>query len=451
MQSLAQRHDADLNVLTSLQPLADGPQVLGEVRVHEFIRETGRGIERAEFADAVGCVARFFLQFANGGAIGRLALLKFARGELPEPIIHGNAVVAYHDHVVGVQNGHDDHRARMPHDLAAHGAAILIGPRQRLDLEQRSLMDGFDATTVIHQDDDTSSPDGRAPMNGEVLPPGDSARAPDAVAAARGAIVQLKNIHKSFGHQRVLRGMTLDFQTGKTTVVLGPSGCGKSVMLKHIVGLLRPDIGEVYFDGQRIDHQRESRLGEVRRQVGFLFQMGALFDSMSVRDNVAFPLTEHTRLSAEDVNRRVLRVLQMVGLEDAVKKMPADLSGGQRKRIALARAIILEPKVILYDEPTTGLDPIRSDVINELILKLQRELKLTSIIVTHDLASAFKVADYTVMMHEGKILFCGTPDELKASDDPVVQRFLRGEASEDELKGIRAMRNSAASSSKAAR
>jgi phospholipid/cholesterol/gamma-HCH transport system ATP-binding protein len=253
--------------------------------------------------------------------------------------------------------------------------------------------------------------------------------------------VQLKNVHRSFGHQRVLRGVSVDFPTGQTTVVLGPSGCGKSVMLKHIVGLLRPDQGEVYFEGARIDQLRESNLGDVRRQIGFLFQMGALFDSMSVRDNVGFPLTEHTKLSDADVERRVTRVLQMVGLQDAGSKMPADLSGGQRKRIALARAIVLEPKVILYDEPTTGLDPIRADVINELIIKLQREMRMTSIVVTHDLVSAFKVADYMVMMHEGQIIFRGTPQELRGSDDPVVQRFLRGEASADELAGIRAMQH----------
>lgn len=266
-------------------------------------------------------------------------------------------------------------------------------------------------------------------------------RAHSAVAVARPPIVQLKNVHRSFGHQRVLRGVSVDFPTGQTTVVLGPSGCGKSVMLKHIVGLLRPDQGEVYFEGARIDQLRESKLGDVRRQIGFLFQMGALFDSMSVRDNVGFPLTEHTNLSDADVERRVTRVLQMVGLQDAGKKMPADLSGGQRKRIALARAIVLEPKVILYDEPTTGLDPIRADVINELIIKLQREMRITSIVVTHDLVSAFKVADFMVMMHEGQIIFQGTPQELRGSDDPVVQRFLRGEASADELAGIRALQN----------
>jgi phospholipid/cholesterol/gamma-HCH transport system ATP-binding protein len=303
-------------------------------------------------------------------------------------------------------------------------------------------MDGFDSTPVIHQNDDRS-PTGASPpsgasdssVNGE---PAVQRKAHSAVATAKPPIVQLKNVHKSFGRHRVLRGITLDFPTGKTTVVLGPSGCGKSVMLKHIVALLRPDTGEVAFDGQRIDQLRESRLGPIRRQFGFLFQMGALFDSLSVRENVAFPLREHTRLTEDEIEQRVVRVLQLVGLQDILKKMPADLSGGQRKRVALARAVVLEPRVVLYDEPTTGLDPIRSDVINELILKLQREFRVTSIVVTHDLASAFKVADLTVMMHEGKILFRGTPEQLRASSDPVVQRFLRGEASEEELAGIRA-------------
>ncbi len=308
-------------------------------------------------------------------------------------------------------------------------------------------MDGFDTTPVIHQHDDTSSEAGRARNNGEAatVPVNietEASRVHSAVAVTRPPIVQLKNVHRAFGHLRVLRGVTLDFPTGKSTVVLGPSGCGKSVMLKHIVGLLRPDEGEVHFDGVRIDQLRESRLVEVRRQVGFLFQMGALFDSMSVRDNIAFPLTEHTKLTEAEVTRRVMRVLQMVGLQDAARKMPADLSGGQRKRIALARAIVLEPKVVLYDEPTTGLDPIRADVINELILKLQRELRITSIVVTHDLVSAFKVADAMVMMHEGQIIFQGTPAELRGSDDPVIQRFLRGEASADELAFIRAMQKS---------
>jgi phospholipid/cholesterol/gamma-HCH transport system ATP-binding protein len=262
-----------------------------------------------------------------------------------------------------------------------------------------------------------------------------------AVATAKSPIVQLKDVHKSFGRQRVLRGVTLDFPAGKTTVVLGPSGSGKSVMLKHMIALVRPDAGSIWFEGHRIDQLRESRLDPIREQFGVLFQQGALFDSFNVRENIAFPLREHTDLSKEDIEKRVRQVLQLVALEDAINKMPADLSGGQKKRIALARAIVLEPKVILYDEPTTGLDPIRADVINELILKLQRELRVTSIVVTHDLASAFKVADLTVMLHEGRIIFRGTPEQLRASTDEVVQRFLRGEASEEELAGIRALQN----------
>jgi phospholipid/cholesterol/gamma-HCH transport system ATP-binding protein len=254
-------------------------------------------------------------------------------------------------------------------------------------------------------------------------------------------IIRLVKVRKSFGRVPVLRGITLNFQEGKTTVVLGPSGCGKSVMLKHLVGLLKPDSGEVWYRDQRVDVLNEAHLGAIRRQFGFLFQQGALFDSMTVRDNIAFPLLEHTELDVEQRNERVKRVLQMVGLIESIDKMPADLSGGQRKRVALARAIVLEPKVILYDEPTTGLDPIRSDVINELILKLNNELKLTSIVVTHDMVSAFKVADWTVMLHEGKVAFEGTPEDLKASADPIVQRFLRGEASEAELAAIHNMSN----------
>jgi len=175
----------------------------------------------------------------------------------------------------------------------------------------------------------------------------------------------------------------------------------------------------------------------IRRQFGFLFQQGALFDSMSVRHNIEFPLLEHTSLRSADRDERIHRVLSMVGLDETIDKMPADLSGGQRKRIALARAIVLEPKVILYDEPTTGLDPIRSDVINELIIKLRHALNVTSIVVTHDLASAYKVADTFVMLDEGHVIFEGSADELRHSSDPIVQRFLQGRASEDELRAIR--------------
>ncbi len=258
----------------------------------------------------------------------------------------------------------------------------------------------------------------------------------DVTQASPDGIVRLKDTYKSFDGVQVLRGITLPFEAGRTTVVLGPSGCGKSVMLKHLVGLLRPDSGEVWFKETRIDTLREARLGEVRRHFGVLFQQGALFDSMTVRENVAFPLVEHTRMTPMERERRVRAVLGMVGMAGSIKRMPADLSGGQRKRVALARAIVLEPEVVLYDEPTTGLDPIRADVINRLILKLSRELRITSIVVTHDLGSAFQVADTMVMLYDGAVVLRGTPDELRRSTNPIVQRFLQGQASDEELEGV---------------
>ncbi|MHC4415307.1 MAG: ABC transporter ATP-binding protein [Planctomycetota bacterium] len=246
-------------------------------------------------------------------------------------------------------------------------------------------------------------------------------------------IARLAGVRKWFEGHEVLCDVTLQFAAGRTTVVLGPSGCGKTVMLKHLVGLLRPDRGEVWFEDTRIDTLSESKLGPIRRQFGFLFQHGALFDSMSVRENVAFPLVEHTKLRAAQRDERVRDVLRMVEMTGSIDKMPVELSGGQRKRVALARAIVLEPKVLLYDEPTTGLDPIRAEVINQLIIKLQRELKITSIVVTHDLASAFQVADVMVMFYEGAVVMQGTPQELRQSTDPIVQRFLDGKARAEDL------------------
>ncbi len=246
-------------------------------------------------------------------------------------------------------------------------------------------------------------------------------------------LIELKNLHKRFGRLVVLDGVDLSIEAGQSLVVLGASGSGKSVMLKHIVGLLKPDKGEVWFDGIRIDTLPERQLMPIRRRFGFLFQMGALFDSETVAENVAFPLVEHTRKSPEEIRRIVAEKLRMIGLPDVGNKMPADLSGGQRKRVALARAIALDPEVILYDEPTTGLDPIRSDVINELILRLKRQMNVTSIVVTHDMQSAFKVADRIVMLADGKLIADGTPDEIRHSDNPVVQRFVQGEAGPEEL------------------
>lgn len=250
-------------------------------------------------------------------------------------------------------------------------------------------------------------------------------------------LVEFRNVFKRFGPLVVLDGVSLTIERGESLVLIGASGSGKSVLLKHIVGLLRPDKGEVYFDGQRIDHLSERQLMPVRRRCGFLFQWGALFDSLNVGDNLAFPLREHSRKSPDEVAAVVAHRLGMVGLSGFEKKMPGELSGGQRKRVALARAIALEPEIILYDEPTTGLDPIRSDVINELIIKLQRELNSASLIVTHDMTSAFKVGHRIVMLHDGKLIINGTPDEVRKSDNPVVRRFVLGEADEAELAGLR--------------
>jgi phospholipid/cholesterol/gamma-HCH transport system ATP-binding protein len=251
------------------------------------------------------------------------------------------------------------------------------------------------------------------------------------------ALIELRHIFKRFGWLVVLNDVSLNIEKGRSLVILGASGSGKSVMLKHIVGLLKPDRGEVWFSGQRIDELPERQLMKIRQRFGFLFQMGALFDSENVENNVGFPLMEHTKKTPGEISRIVKEKLDLVGLPNVGKKMPAELSGGQRKRVALARAIALDPEVILYDEPTTGLDPIRSDVINELIIKLQRQLSVTSVVVTHDMHSAFKIADRMVMLHEGKLIFDGTPTEIRASENDVVKRFVAGEASERDLQALR--------------
>ena len=254
-------------------------------------------------------------------------------------------------------------------------------------------------------------------------------------------LVRVEGLRKSFGRKIVLRGIDLGFAPHRTTVVLGPSGCGKSVLLKHLVGLLRPDSGSVWFDQKRIDELPEREFTTIRRQFGFLFQMGALFDSLNVHENIEFPLREAGVNDPTERAHRINEVLAMVGLDDAATMMPADLSGGQRKRIALARSIVLRPRVILYDEPTTGLDPIRADVINELILKLQQQLEATSIVVTHDLTSAFKVADHMVLMLEGQIVMEGSPEQFREPTDPEIARFMQGRASEEELAAIRESTN----------
>jgi phospholipid/cholesterol/gamma-HCH transport system ATP-binding protein len=251
------------------------------------------------------------------------------------------------------------------------------------------------------------------------------------------SLIELRNVSKRFGPLAVLDGLALSIEEGKCIVVVGASGSGKSVLLKHIVGLIKPDDGEVWFDGLRIDQMPERRLMAVRRRFGFLFQMSALFDSMNVAENLAFPLIEHTHKSRGEIDRIVDQKLAMVGLPHVRRQMPAELSGGQRKRVALARAIALDPEVVIYDEPTTGLDPIRADVINELIIKLQRELDVTSIVVTHDMTSAFKIADRIVMLHDGKLLFDGTPRQMRQSEHPRVRQFVTGEAGEEEMASLR--------------
>lgn len=261
-------------------------------------------------------------------------------------------------------------------------------------------------------------------------------------STSNSAICELRGVSKAFGNLLVLDGIDLLVKSGETTVIIGESGAGKSVVLKHVLGLLRPDKGEVYFNGRRIDDLDERALAEVRRNFGFLFQMGALFDSMTVGENIGFPLVEHSEYSPEEVKRIVAENLRMVGLTGIQDKKPATLSGGQRKRVALARAIALHPKVVLYDEPTTGLDPVRADVINELINKLKRELGVTGLVVTHDMASVFRVADRILMLHEGRFLIDGTVEEIRESTNPIVTRFVEGRADQDDLDGLYGGENS---------
>jgi phospholipid/cholesterol/gamma-HCH transport system ATP-binding protein len=251
-------------------------------------------------------------------------------------------------------------------------------------------------------------------------------------------IIVLKDIIKKFGSKIVLDNVSLAVEKGKTTVVIGPSGCGKTVLIKHLILLLRPTSGKVYFKGSRIDNLRERRLNKVRTQYGFLFQGGALFDSLSVFENIIFPLRQHHQITDwKKVEELVKSKLAMVGLDGYQNYYPANLSGGQRKRVALARAIALNPEVILYDEPTTGLDPIRSDIINELILKLQRELNVTSVVVTHDMTSAYKVADRIIMLHNGKIIADGEADYIRNHPHPTVQHFIKGQVDDDDLAVLR--------------
>jgi len=252
------------------------------------------------------------------------------------------------------------------------------------------------------------------------------------------SIIVIKDLVKKFGERLVIDHVCLTIEKGQTTVIIGPSGCGKTVLIKHIIGLLRPTSGQICFKGRRIDNLSERELDKVRTHFGFLFQGGALFDSLTVAENIAFPIRQHVNATDPKVLDEVVKEkLAMVGLDGFQNYYPARLSGGQQKRVALARAIALNPEVILYDEPTTGLDPIRADVINELILKLQRELGVTSIIVTHDMTSAYKIADRIVMLHNGKIIADGDADHIREHPHPIVQQFINGQVSEDDLAVLR--------------
>lgn len=245
-------------------------------------------------------------------------------------------------------------------------------------------------------------------------------------------MISVRALHKQLGTQTVLRGIDLDVTRGETCVVLGRSGGGKSVLLKHLIGLLQPTSGRVTVDGEDISHLPERKLGALRKKVGILFQSGALFDSMNVGENIAFPLRESGMKDPQLIRERVTEALEMVDLAGEELKMPEKLSGGMRKRVGLARTIVSRPECLLYDEPTTGLDPIATDSINHLIRRLQKRLRVTSVVVTHDMKTAFHTADHLAFLHEGRIYFNGSADELRASADPVLHDFIHGHSGDGE-------------------
>jgi len=239
-------------------------------------------------------------------------------------------------------------------------------------------------------------------------------------------MIQINGLKKAFGAKTVLNGVDLDIEEGKITVIIGRSGGGKSVLLKHIIGLLKPDDGHIYLDGTDITILKEKDLNDMRKRFGMLFQGAALFDSMTVGENVGFALHEHTGLDDEVIKKSVKEKLEREGLRDVEDTMQADLSGGMMKRVGLARAIILDPEIVLFDEPTTGLDPIMSASIADLVLETQRSLKTTYVLITHDMPFTYKIADKIAMLHEGRIIASGTTDEMKNNDDPVLRQFLDG-------------------------
>jgi phospholipid/cholesterol/gamma-HCH transport system ATP-binding protein len=249
---------------------------------------------------------------------------------------------------------------------------------------------------------------------------------PDLVRPDSSAMIRVRSLMKKIGPQEILRGVDLEVATGETLAIIGRSGGGKSVLLKHMVGLMEPDSGEIWIQGQNIIGMNERQLGAIREKVGILFQGGALFDSMTVEDNIAFPLREAGERDPKVLHSKVEEMLEVMEMEGQGEKMPESLSGGMKKRVGLARAIIRRPSCVLYDEPTAGLDPVVADSINRLIRRLQHRFGMTSVVVTHDMKSAFDVADHIAYLHEGQIYFHGSTNELQQSTDPLIQDFLLG-------------------------
>jgi phospholipid/cholesterol/gamma-HCH transport system ATP-binding protein len=241
-----------------------------------------------------------------------------------------------------------------------------------------------------------------------------------------GSMLTVRDLTKTIGTQEILRGVDLDVARGETLAIIGRSGGGKSVLLKHLVGLMEPDSGEIWVEDQNIIGLSERQLGAIRQKIGILFQGAALFDSMTVAENIAFPLREAGERDPKVLREKVREMLDVVELEGQEEKMPVSLSGGMKKRVGLARSIIRRPKCVLYDEPTSGLDPVVSDSINRLIRRLQERLGMTSIVVTHDMKSAFDVANHVAYLHEGRIYFYGTPNQLQQTSDPLLQDFMLG-------------------------
>ena len=241
-------------------------------------------------------------------------------------------------------------------------------------------------------------------------------------------IISVKNVVKNFGERRILNGITLDIYEGETLVVMGGSGCGKSTFLRHLIGSIRPDSGEVWMFGKDIAKAGEDEMDAIRKRFGMLFQSGALFDSLTVGENIALPLREHTKLDENVISIVIKMKLEQVGLRGFEDLMPSQLSGGMKKRVGLARAIVMDPKIIFYDEPTAGLDPVMTGVVDKLTIDLTKKLQITSVVVTHDMGSVFRIADRIVMLHQGNVLQIGTPSEIRNSKNPIVQQFITGDA-----------------------